>query len=375
MDSTILEHIVSLLPTFSCAFWTILLVIDRVEYGDRGMHSRLLWWMATTTLLYACHAVYFIHYQPIMVVTDVVYVYCNLAVYPLYARYLLHLTRGGTSRRTDALIFAPPIVMAAAVAILYGMMDAEGRQTFVDTYLYNNITGSLHGLELAQAVVHSVCKVMFAVGVVATLVTGVRVVKKYNQLVDSTFADVEDKHLWGLSRMLYCVAVVCVISLIANGLGKSMFSHSYTLLAIPSLLFTIVLFALAYIGYKNTFSYNELQHMLPAEDDIDEQEPQPADTLTVRLEQVIKDEHLYLNPNLKVQDLATRLCTNARYVQHAFNDELKMSFAEYINRLRLEHAQELLRQYPDMKIQDVCTGSGFGSVSTYYRNLRRYPRA
>ncbi len=422
----LIEHIISLLPTFGCAFWTILIIIDMMQYGDRGVHRKLLWWILTTTILYACHAVYFVHGMQLMVVADTVYTYCNLAAYPLYARYLLHLTRGGTSRRMDALLLMPPLIMAGAVALLYLLMGAEGRQEFVQTYLYGSSLSGLQGLAMTQAVVHIVCKPMFVVGIVFTLVTGIRHVREYNDMVDSVFADNEDKHLWGLSKMLWCVGVVSIMSLLSISIGKSSFTHSYLLLSIPSVLFTIILYALAYIGYRNTFSFRELRQMVhddgaaftissistaeatqpyrddcPAEDNtqfvgVEVANPQlvtpppyfsKAEPVTIspateentepladRLKRIIINEELYLHTNLKVDDLSAMLSTNVRYIQRAFNEEIGMSFAEYINRQRIAHAEELLRKHPDMKVFDVSIRSGFGSVSAYYRNLKRYGR-
>ena len=49
-----------------------------------------------------------------------------------------------------------------------------------------------------MAVVHHAGKVLFAVGVVVTLWVGTRRVRRYNRLVDSLYADTDNRRLRGV---------------------------------------------------------------------------------------------------------------------------------------------------------------------------------
>lgn len=93
--------------------------------------------------------------------------------------------------------------------------------------------------------------------------------------------------------------------------------------------------------------------------------------LLPQLEKLMQDE-VYLQPNLKVRDLAKLLGTNSRYVQQILNEEIGMSFAEYMNRRRVAHAAKLLNDNPNLDISEVITLSGFSSSSSFYRNFKLY---
>ena len=87
---------------------------------------------------------------------------------------------------------------------------------------------------------------------------------------------------------------------------------------------------------------------------------------------VMSDEQLYLLPDLKVDDVARRLGTNRRYVQQAMNEELGMTFSEYVNRLRVDYAERVLQQEPGITVEELGQRAGYATKSTFYRNFARF---
>ena len=100
----------------------------------------------------------------------------------------------------------------------------------------------------------------------------------------------------------------------------------------------------------------------------------PADSkateLVERICRLMDEEHLYLNSNLKVQDVAVRLKTNSSYVSECINSGRAQTFSQFINTYRVRHAQKLLRQQPDMKTANVAIESGFSTESAFFRNFK-----
>ena len=89
--------------------------------------------------------------------------------------------------------------------------------------------------------------------------------------------------------------------------------------------------------------------------------------LMQRICQMMEEKQLYLNPNLKITDLATTLGTNRSTISACINSQRDCSFPQLVNTYRVAHAQELLRNQPDMKIAEVCVKSGFSSEASFYR--------
>jgi YesN/AraC family two-component response regulator len=71
-----------------------------------------------------------------------------------------------------------------------------------------------------------------------------------------------------------------------------------------------------------------------------------------------------------LQDVAVRLNTNSSYVSECINSVRSQSFSQFVNTYRVSHAQELLRQQPDMKTATVATNSGFSTEASFFRNFK-----
>ena len=54
------------------------------------------------------------------------------------------------------------------------------------------------------------------------------------------------------------------------------------------------------------------------------------------------------------------------------SEEMGCTFSAYVNRLRLQRADELHRQEPQAPIGDIIARSGFDSPSNYYKAKRKY---
>ena len=86
-----------------------------------------------------------------------------------------------------------------------------------------------------------------------------------------------------------------------------------------------------------------------------------------RICQLIEEHKLFLNPNLKLTDITTALRSSRTVISNCINSQRDCSFPQFINTYRIAHAQELLRNHPDLKITEVCLASGFSSEASFYR--------
>ena len=93
----------------------------------------------------------------------------------------------------------------------------------------------------------------------------------------------------------------------------------------------------------------------------------PESELMLRISKLMESQRLFLNPDLKLSDVATALGTNRNYISDCINRQRGCSFTQFVNTYRVEHAKMLLRSQPDMKITEVCMASGFASENTFFR--------
>lgn len=85
-----------------------------------------------------------------------------------------------------------------------------------------------------------------------------------------------------------------------------------------------------------------------------------------RIAILFEKEKVYLNPNLKVSDIAAAIGTNRTYISAYFNKETQCTFYDYVNRYRIEYACKLLEN-SDEKILQIAELSGFNSSQAFIR--------
>lgn len=66
-------------------------------------------------------------------------------------------------------------------------------------------------------------------------------------------------------------------------------------------------------------------------------------------------EELYLNPGVTIEEVAARIGTNRNKISLHLNTYLNMSFREWITKLRIEKARQLLLEKPDLTITEIGT--------------------
>ena len=89
-----------------------------------------------------------------------------------------------------------------------------------------------------------------------------------------------------------------------------------------------------------------------------------------RICELMEQEKLYLNNKLKLTDVAERLGSNRNVISACINTQFDCSFSQFISKYRVEHAKELLRQHPDLKIAEVWIESGFTTESSFFRAFK-----
>ena len=92
--------------------------------------------------------------------------------------------------------------------------------------------------------------------------------------------------------------------------------------------------------------------------------------LMQRISRLMESEQLYLNKSLKLSDLSLQLGVNKNYVSACINNQRGCSFSHFVNTCRVEHAQKLLREHPDIGLSTLADQSGFSSETSFFRAFK-----
>lgn len=104
----------------------------------------------------------------------------------------------------------------------------------------------------------------------------------------------------------------------------------------------------------------------PVEPEPEELKLQQEAAFAERMYLLFEKEHVYLNPRLRLSELATLLGTNRTYLSQYFNQNCESTFYGFVNDYRIHHAKLLLHSTDDT-LETIAMNSGFNSLSTFRR--------
>ncbi len=88
-----------------------------------------------------------------------------------------------------------------------------------------------------------------------------------------------------------------------------------------------------------------------------------------KLEKVMLEKKLFKNPNINLHDLAISISETRNSVSTVLNQQLKKTFYDYINELRVEESKVLLSdpKKANYTIEAIAAEAGFKTMSVFYR--------
>lgn len=326
----------STFPFTVCLCWFVTFLLH--TRSNDSAKRVLTIFLGTCTILYLCHAFYF--NGGLSLWGEALWGLCSMSVYPLYYIYITHLTCRPLTSRQVALCLAPGIMVALAMLLFPGAEADTAR------------------------------KLVNVLQIVAVLYFGYRRLQTFDTELANVYADTEGASTKAIKILLIALVATSVLSVIANAVGKQYVATSNWLVLVL-LLFGILLYSLSYIGYTRKFSQEQfLNDMKDMEfgkntDEMDE------NTLGRRIDDLMERQY-FLNKNLKITDLAQEVGACRTYVSNYINQKYSCSFSDYVNKMRIEYAKELLQKDPNTKMTYVSEHSGFANEQAFYRNFKRF---
>lgn len=368
-----LYGILSTLPMFACLFWAALLLLD-FRHNDRAKRFLTLF-MTVSAVLYFCHCVYFNRVYGMLAVTDSIYAFATLAVYPLYFLYIKLLTESRKLRARDFCTLIPAVLSCLVCAVIYAMMDGDERTAYLHRVVFGQADpADISPLAYAQSIRYKLAGVVLAGQIAPILWLGIRKMARYNRGINNYYSNTEGKTFPEVRVLLLFFVATSVVSFVMNIIGKHHFADSAWMILIPSLLFGTLLYLLGYAGNRHTFTAADFARDVARSDSLETTGEACSGDLTKMILELIEEKELYLQPDIKVSDIASLLGTNRTYVSAAINRDLKVSFSALINGYRVERAKKLiagsLTTDKKMNKTDIIEKSGFSNESSFYRAFK-----
>lgn len=328
-----LYNLILSLPMVVCGGWlTFFLIRCFSERAERRVPYSLICFYTTALVLYTDHWLFFSGHPS--TAGEWSYHVANLCVYPVYYAYLRALVRA--KRNWEVPVLLLPAVL---VAVLYPL-----------------------GM-------HLFARGAFAIQVVWVLVRGYRLVWQTIHRMDNTYSDDRSRLLRPTHMLLVLLGITSVVSIVLNAFGRDYFAHE-TFVMIPAVLMTVLMYGLGYVA-AHTVIPQETVTVQEEEEKEEYATIEETDALMSKIAAALREQKLYADPRLTIQDLASAVNSNRTYVSNCINRRTGLSFSQYVVRYRVENAQSILRD-PHYKndhdaIADAIALSGFTSEQTFYR--------
>ncbi len=100
-------------------------------------------------------------------------------------------------------------------------------------------------------------------------------------------------------------------------------------------------------------------------------EAKEANELLKKLDQLMLEEELFKDPNIKLADIAQRLNLLPHRLSQLVNEHLKKNFTQFINEYRINAAKEIIAGASPLKLESIGYDCGFNSKSTFYAAFKK----
>ena len=197
-----------------------------------------------------------------------------------------------------------------------------------------------------------------------------------SKTMKQNYSTIKEKDFLWIEKFLICFLLVRIVAFIGNG-SEILFGYEVSWDAYITISFLIV--AMAYLAY---YGVTQSKIFLPdfliqenASKNIEREsktsylKDDEKDALRRKFYKCLKEEKLYLLPDLNLKMLAERMEISERKLSAFFGEVLHSSFYDSINSFRVEEAKTILKSnaVESHSITGIGLSSGFSSKSSFYR--------
>ncbi len=197
----------------------------------------------------------------------------------------------------------------------------------------------------------------------------------YRRRIMDLFANNDRRELAWVGALVAGIAAACCLA-VASLLANTIFNVPLLPAAVVQAVGLALVWSLALFGTQQTpgFEGRYQDEALVEADPAPKYAKSPMadgqiERIAARIEAAMRDDRLYLDPDLSLSKLASHIKTPPNLISQTLSVELKSSFFAYVNGWRVEAAKPLLRGTAD-NVLDITLQVGFNSRSAFYKAFR-----
>jgi AraC-like DNA-binding protein len=234
--------------------------------------------------------------------------------------------------------------------------------------------------------------IAFELLVIQILLCNIYAIKRldrYQHSILQTWSNIDQKDLSWLRRLLFLITGIYGFSFLLTHLllfGIDDVTPYYLLVQVS---ITVSIYIMSYmVLFRSSLFIPEIKRsmgnsVVEEENEIEKPEllryrksglkPEQARKYLGELQCLMDKEKPFKNPDLTIYTLAQQLGISRNHLTQVLNEELKLSFFEFINTYRIEEAK-LLLLHPDfahLNLPGIAVEAGYRSKTTFFSNFRK----
>lgn len=295
---------------------------------------------------------------------------------PVVYFYFLSLTNQSFQfKRSAVLHFIPGMVWVSLfiIGFCYDVVFQHWIQGIALPDFYN--TRGIFGIFM-QGTVRDIFYILGLISFYVYLLFTIRLYRRYRRYIIDNFSDTEHiRHNW-LRNILYLLIIGLTVQWIFEILSAFM-NLSYVQFWNSHLAVAVMIYILSIAAYIST---GKLPHQLAFEPAGAAEPPAAPESMPElskwknKLEQWMKEERPYLEPNLTLTELAKQLKTNTSVLSKVVNQGFDQNFNDFINSYRVAAVLERLKKgdHKQLTLLSIALECGFNSKATFNRAFRKF---
>ena len=274
--------------------------------------------------------------------------------------YTINLTDSKRRFEPKDLLFFVPTIIYLAIRFTFFAQSLEWKDWFDDTY--------------GKAWNTFVFVTEFFWNV-AFLYFSIKHYLKYRAWLNENYSDTEKIKFGWLRNFLYLFTAVLILGAFFDFTNSFIFKLSYIQFFYFELILAFVTYYLAVAGYLRSktielnFTEKEAEEIEERKSLLSEKE---LEKLKIKLENLMQNEKLYLEPTLTLADLSKNLGVNSAVLSYAINNGFGKNFNDFINEFRIAEVKEKLINADDSTLLGVAFDCGFNSKATFNRAFKKF---
>jgi len=354
-------------PLYVTLFWAIVLNTD----VDKNTSPRTFLgkFMIFAFIVYFSHFLYFDSLKVLYAWTDAIYQFASLMVFPMYYIYFRLLTIDEKfSLRKHARYLLPSIVLF--LLYLFGIMLTPVAD-YQSWLFQKDIPSASFGIAWLN-VIFVLMKAVFVIQVVLVLVANTILIRKYAYKAAQYYSDVHDSGTISVQLLNASMLFTALTSIVVAVLGRDYFVAHNLLLGIPSLIFSVLLFTIGWLGNRQkpvNPAYEEFPFQTEALVELPRNSRREKSILK-KIMVLFEQEKIYLKSCVTIQDVANSIGTNRTYISSVINEHCQQNFCTFVNQYRLNEIEEILKSDNDITLNQLAEQTGFGSVDSMKRAVK-----